>query len=83
MRIGECGSRAVNNHAGDDFRSRPEGRPVRAMSTSPSALEVHGDVRIYMPGSHAGVIVLRLASQDLESIAAALHDLSAIPTSLG
>lgn len=35
-----------------------------------------GDVRTYVPGSHAGVIVLRLASQDLESIDAALADLA-------
>jgi len=35
-----------------------------------------GDVRTYTPGSHAGVIVLRLASQDLETIDSALQDLA-------
>ncbi len=36
-----------------------------------------GDIRTYVPGSHAGVVVLRLANQSLESIDAAIQDLAA------
>lgn len=35
-----------------------------------------GDVRANVPGSHGGVIVIRLATQDLETIDTALRDLA-------
>lgn len=43
-----------------------------------------GDIRAYPPGSHAGIVVLRLADQSAASVTKAIADLAGLadPTSL-
>jgi hypothetical protein len=37
-----------------------------------------GDIRSYPPGSHAGIIVLRLADQSAASVTKAINDLAGL-----
>lgn len=38
-----------------------------------------GDLRTYPPGSHAGIIILRLADQSAASVGKAITDLASLP----
>ena len=42
-----------------------------------------GDIRAYPPGSHAGIVVLRLTDQSATAVGKAVSDLAALPNADG
>jgi predicted nuclease of predicted toxin-antitoxin system len=67
---------------GEGLAGRPDQEVVTASSAAGRvliSLDVGlGDIRAYPPGSHAGIVVLRLADQSAAAVTKAIGDLAAL-----
>jgi predicted nuclease of predicted toxin-antitoxin system len=68
---------------GEHLAGRPDADVVAASTAAERvliSLDVGmGDIRAYPPGSHAGIVILRLADQSAATVLKAIEDLASLP----